>query len=224
MKGDGRQAEVVPPPVDVDFFLGDEEAVDGGGEYCLVVTALAPYKRVELAIAACERLGIELRLIGTGPERQRLERLAGARTRFLGRVSAEELRRQLRGARLFLQPGVEDFGISSVEALACGTPVVAVGRGGILDIVDNGVHGVLYELPPAGDTETEVGALAAAIDKSRNMRFNKLKLKDRARSFSTQRFTQRILSTLSAHLVEPDRSPGSEAAIPGRTSQETSSR
>ncbi|MCP3958206.1 MAG: glycosyltransferase family 4 protein [bacterium] len=221
----GREAEVVPPPVDVDFFLDEDDDAGGEtGDYCLVVTALAPYKRVELAIAACERLGLELRLIGSGPERRRLERLTGAHTRFLGRVSDDDLRRQLRGARMFLQPGVEDFGISSVEALACGTPVVAAGRGGILDIVENEQHGVLYELPPGGEAEAETTALAAAIDKSRNMRFNKLKLKDRARSFSAQRFTQRILSTLSEHLVEPDRSPGSEGATPGRNSRETSSR
>ena len=225
----GRSAEVVPPPVDVDFFDRDESDDDGreddAGDYCLVVTALAPYKRVELAIAACERLGIELRIVGTGPERRRLEGLAGPRTRFLGRVDDDALRRLYRGARLFLQPGIEDFGISSVEALACGTPVVAAGLGGVCDIVDDGVHGLLYETSHAADPESQLDALSAAIDKSRRMGFNDSKLRARARSFSHQRFTDRFLSSLSRRLAESDRVPAAGVAIRGGgVVQETSSR
>ena len=135
-------------------------------------------------MAACEKLGLELRIVGEGPERERLEAMAGPRTRFLGNVEMAALRDLYRGARLFLQPGVEDFGIASVEALACGTPVVAVARGGILDVVDDGRHGVLYpdwEGPPA---------LCAAIDKARRIGFNVLDLRDRAESFSVTRFTR----------------------------------
>ncbi|MEM7354880.1 MAG: glycosyltransferase [Acidobacteriota bacterium] len=203
-----RQAEVLAPPVDVEYFHpstndADEPPKDDG--YCLVVTALAPYKRVELAIEACERLGRELRIVGTGPEHRRLEQLAGPRTRLLGRVDGEELKRLYQHADLFLQPGVEDFGIASVEALAAGTPVVAVGRGGICDIVENGIHGVLYQAPPAlpGDikaAESEVEALVAAIDKSRQIGFNKLKLRAQASSFSKQRFTERFLAILTSAL------------------------
>ncbi len=185
----GRPAEVVHPPVNVEFFTPDEEAGKGG--YCLVVSALAPYKKVEVAMAACEKLGLELRIVGEGPERERLEEMAGPRTRFLGHVAPEELRTLYRGALLFLQPGVEDFGIASVEALACGTPVVAVARGGILDVVDDGRHGVLYpnwEGPQA---------LGDAIDKARRMGFNPLDLRDRAESFSVVRFTDRMKSLLS---------------------------
>lgn len=142
-------------------------------------------------MAACEKLGLELRIVGEGPERERLEEMAGPRTRFLGHVAPEELRALYRGALLFLQPGVEDFGIASVEALACGTPVVAVARGGILDVVDDGRHGVLYphwEGPQA---------LCDAIDKARRMGFNPLDLRDRAESFSVVRFTDRMKSLLS---------------------------
>jgi len=141
-------------------------------------------------VTACERLGLELRVVGVGPERRRLERLAGPRTRFLGRVGDEELRRLYQGARLFVQPGIEDFGISSVEALACGTPVVAAGRGGVVDIVEDGVHGVLYE-------GTSAEALAAAIDKSRGIRFNQPKLANRAQSYSKKRFHERLCSYVS---------------------------
>lgn len=191
----GRPAEVVHPPVDVGFFTPGKKKEEGG--YCLMVSALAPYKKVELAMAACEKLGLELRVVGEGPERKRLAAMAagGAGTiRFLGKVDAGKLRELYRGARLFLQPGVEDFGIASVEALACGTPVVAVARGGILDVVEDGRHGVLYP-----DWEGPA-ALAGAIDKASRIGFNGLDLRDRAESFSVPRFTDRIRSLLSSRL------------------------
>jgi len=193
----GRPAEVVHPPVDVGFFTPGKGREKEEGGYCLMVSALAPYKKVELAMAACEKLGLELRVVGEGPERKRLAALAagGAGTiRFLGKVDAGKLRELYRGARLFLQPGVEDFGIASVEALACGTPVVAVARGGILDVVEDGRHGVLYP-----DWEGPA-ALADAIDKASRIGFNGLDLRDRAESFSVPRFTDRIRSLLSSRL------------------------
>ncbi len=185
----GRDSEVLHPPVDVGFFTPGEGA---GGDYCLMVAALAPYKRIERAIEACARLGLELRVVGDGPDRARLERLGGG-ARFLGRVDDETLRALYRGARCYLQPGVEDFGISSVEALACGCPVVALGRGGVLDIVEDGVHGVLY---PDDDGP---GPLISAIDKARKIGFNQLNLRDRAGGFSGLRFRERFQDLLAAH-------------------------
>ncbi|HEX4964081.1 MAG TPA: glycosyltransferase [Thermoanaerobaculia bacterium] len=194
----GRPAEVVHPPVDVSFFTPGKTQDKGDPRpYCLMVSALAPYKRVELAMAACEKLGLELRVVGEGPERKRLAAMAGgaggapAGVRFLGKVGPEKLRDLYRGAQLFLQPGIEDFGIASVEALACGTPVVAAARGGIVDVVEDGRHGVLYP-----DWEGPA-ALADAIDKARRIGFNVLDLRERAESFSVSRFTDRIRSLLS---------------------------
>lgn len=193
----GRPAEVVHPPVDVEFFTPGPEK-DGRKanqeKYCLMVSALAPYKKVEEAMAACEKLGMELRVVGEGPERKRLAAMAGPNVRFLGKVDAERLRELYRGALLFLQPGVEDFGISSVEALACGTPVVAVARGGILDVVEDGRHGVLYP-----DWEGP-SVLAEAIDKARGIGFNALDLRARAESFSVVSFTSRVRTLLSHRL------------------------
>lgn len=198
----GRPAEVVPPPVDVEFFhpAGDGESAasvdpsndrrDGRG-YLLIVSALAPYKRLEIAIRACERAGHELVIVGDGPERAKLGRIAGRHTRFAGRVSGEELRRLYRGASFLLQPGVEDFGIAPVEALACGTPVVAVGRGGVLDVVEDNEHGVLYR---GGEGEND---LLQAIDKARGIRFNSLNLRERAEVFSTASFQERFRSILA---------------------------
>jgi glycosyltransferase involved in cell wall biosynthesis len=191
----GRPATVVHPPVDVEFFTPAEGGEESAGEgYCLMVSALAPYKRIEQAMAACEKLGLELRVVGEGPERKRLAGMAGPRIRFLGSVEPERLRELYRGARLFLQPGIEDFGIASVEALACGTPVVAAARGGVLDVVEDGRHGVLYP-----DWEGPA-TLAEAIDKARRIRFNSLDLRDRAGTFAVSRFRDRIHSLLSDRL------------------------
>jgi glycosyltransferase involved in cell wall biosynthesis len=229
-----RDAEVVHPPVAVDFFTPAPAASCGRGDYALVVSALAPYKRIEVAIAACRRAGIPLRIAGDGPERRRLARIAGtpaARAggpggprddrdpsagaarggrdgaardgderdtppppvEILGRVDDATLRDLYRGARMLLQPGVEDFGIAAVEALACGTPVVAAARGGVLDIVEDGRHGVLY------DDRGGAGALAGAIDKALRIGFNALDLRNRAESFAATHFVDRMRSLVGCH-------------------------
>jgi glycosyltransferase involved in cell wall biosynthesis len=144
-------------------------------------------------------------MVGDGPGRDRLQRLAGPRTRLLGRVDGEALRELYRGALCLLQPGVEDFGIAPVEALACGTPVVALGRGGVLDIVTDGEHGVLY--PGRGDGgDDEVERLAAAIDNSRRIEFNRLNLRQRAEAFSRHRFRDRFARFVGSRLASCHRS------------------
>ena len=200
-----RDAEVLAPPVDVDAFRRGDDARDGGHDeearagYALAVSALVPYKRLDVAIRACEERGLELRIVGTGPEEKTLRSLCRRHAKLLGRVDGDELRRLYRGAELFLQPGVEDFGIATVEALAAGTPVVALGRGGVRDIVDDGVHGVLYD-PPVAATSPEA-ALSEAIDKCLGIRFNYLELEARADTFSTDRFRQRLRSSIASHLT-----------------------
>jgi len=187
-----EEAEILHPPVDTKSFQPIEDPAEN---FCLMVSALSPYKRIDLAIDACKRQGIELRIVGEGPERQRLERRCGPRTRLLGWVNDETLRGLFQRARCFVQPGIEDFGISSVEALASGCPVVALGRGGVLDIVEDGQHGVLYEQPESVD------ALAAAIDKSLSISFNKLNLKRRAEEFSVARFEDQLRVLLTRRLT-----------------------
>jgi glycosyltransferase involved in cell wall biosynthesis len=187
----GRSADVIHPPVDTDFYTPDDRPPEA---YCLMVSALSPYKRIDLAIDACSSLGLELRIVGEGPRRDVLERRGDDNMRLLGRVDDLELRELYRGASCFLQPGVEDFGISSAESLACGCPVVALGRGGILDIVENGVHGVLYD-----DSENS-STLAAAIDKSTSIRFNKTILRRRAETFSVASFEEQLKELLELRL------------------------
>jgi glycosyltransferase involved in cell wall biosynthesis len=188
----GRSSNVLHPPVDTDYFTPDAEVPREA--FCLYVSALAPYKRIDVAVAACRRLGLELRVVGSGPEHARLQQEVarqGSTVRFLGRVEAEVLRDLYRRATCFVQPGVEDFGISAVEALACGCPVAALARGGVTDIVQPDRHGVLY------DGEADPAALSEAIDKLRNMRFNSLDLRERAESFSIGRFRSRLRQFLA---------------------------
>ncbi|MEM8929607.1 MAG: glycosyltransferase, partial [Acidobacteriota bacterium] len=207
-----RDAEVLPPPVEVDAF-GPAPDDASGSPYLLAVSALVPYKRLDLAIQSAERLGIELRIVGTGPELSRLRRLAGPNTHLLGRVDDATLRDLYRDAHAFVQPGVEDFGIAAVESLASGTPVVALDRGGVRDIVENSTHGVLYSLTgAASDDSSAITDLVDAIDKSTQIRFNPLDLIRRAQDFSRDRFARRLASSIARHLAS--------AAQPGRPTTE----
>lgn len=127
-----RDSAVIYPPVDTDFYTASYEPRE---DYYLVVSALAPYKRFDLAVQACERLGRKLVVIGTGQDAAKLRKLAGPNTHFLGWQSDEVIRDHFRKCRALLFPGEEDFGIVPVEAQACGTPVVAFGRGGVVETV-----------------------------------------------------------------------------------------
>jgi glycosyltransferase involved in cell wall biosynthesis len=143
-----REATVVYPPVDTDFFRPD---ADLPGRQALVVSALVPYKRLDLAIDACLLARVPLKIVGDGPERAALERRASSGVsdtgdvQFLGRRSNEEIRELYRRAAVVLLPGEEDFGIVPLEAQACGRPVVAYAKGGALETVLPGKTGLLVE-------------------------------------------------------------------------------
>jgi glycosyltransferase involved in cell wall biosynthesis len=193
----GRRSEVLPPPVDVDFFRPDESAREG---YALMIAALAPYKKVDVAIEACAAAKVPLVVVGDGPERARLAALAGPDVRLAGRVERLELRRLIAGAAFYLQPGIEDFGIATVEALACATPVLALGRGGVLDIVEEGRHGHLF-------ADEGAAAVAAGIDKIRRMGFNPMDLRSRAEEYSAERFQTRLREHLRPLWPESEGAP-----------------
>jgi glycosyltransferase involved in cell wall biosynthesis len=142
-----RRAVVLYPPVDTRFFTPGGAAPE---PYFLVVSALVPYKRLDIAIVAANRLGVPLRVGGTGPDLARLQALAGPTVTFLGAVDAEALRAQYRSALATLLPGEEDFGIAPVESMACGRPVIALGRGGATETVLPGRTGWLVDRPDPG--------------------------------------------------------------------------
>ncbi|MCH7961838.1 MAG: glycosyltransferase [Planctomycetes bacterium] len=138
----GRDATVVHPPVETAFFTPAEEPKRE--DYWLLVGAMEPYKRADLAIATANQAAHPLVVVGQGTQRAQLERLAGPTVTFTGSVSDRALREHYRRARLLLFPQVEDFGITAVEAQACGCPVVARGEGGALDTVLDGDTGSLF--------------------------------------------------------------------------------
>ena len=197
-----REATIVYPPVDTAFFHPAAPSLDShdggppdGGPF-LIVSALVPYKRIELAMAACERVGVPLRIVGSGPERDRLARKASRDVTFVGHVSDEQIRDEYRRARAVLLPGEEDFGIVPVEAQACGRPVVALARGGALETVRDGETGVLF-------SEATVDALAAALDRVRATRFDSGRIRHHAEQFARARHVDQMKAVIDDTLAAP---------------------
>ena len=187
----GREAEVCHPPVDVTFYEGSSPA-PAREDFLLAVGALVPYKRWEVAIEAARRLGRRLVLVGRGPEESRLRALAPSSVDFVSGCTSETLRHLYRTCAMYVQPGEEDFGIAAVEALACGAPVVALGRGGALDIVRDGETGILYEDEGEGGPEV----LAAAVERAGAIRFDYTRLRGSALAFRPERFAERFQAAL----------------------------
>ena len=190
----GRESQVLQPPVDTVFY---RPAPVERESFYLVVSALVPYKRIDQAILACQAANRRLIVIGEGPDRARLQALAGPGTQFLGWQSDEAIRDHLQRCRALLFPGVEDFGIVPMEALGCGAPVIALNDGGVAETVDNSV-GRLYEQPTSD-------GLQAAIEswESEGCPNNPLVGRSRAEAFSCASFRARLLNSLADILKQP---------------------
>ncbi len=186
----GRRAEVVHPPVDTDFFTPDGRLTDN---YLLVVSALVPYKRLDLAIAAAEAARVPLKIVGRGPELARLKRLASPNVEFLGTRSNEEIRALYRGAAALVMPGEEDFGMVPVEAQACGCPAVALARGGALETVIDGVTGVLV-------ADASVSALLEGLRRVQALQPDVATLRAQAVRFSTDTFLRGMAAAVDKAL------------------------
>ena len=153
----GKQCDVVYPPVAVEEF----EPTDSDDGYYLVVSQLTPYKKMELAVRACEEMKRRLVVIGTGEEFPRLQKIAGQYVTLRGKASWKEVKQAYQGCRAFLNPQVEDFGITAVEAQACGKPVIAYGEGGAIETVLDGQTGILFG-------EQTVAGMVSAIERFEN--------------------------------------------------------
>jgi glycosyltransferase involved in cell wall biosynthesis len=176
----GRESDVVYPPADTDYFTPNGR--DHAG-YDFIVSALVPYKKIDLAVRAYNKLGYPLKIMGVGTELNELKALAKDNISFLGRQPDEALRELLQGCRCFVFPGEEDFGITPVEAMACGRPVVAYGRGGVTETVVNGECGVFFDVQ-------EVDALVAAVEQCGNIPWDTQYIRQRAEVFSIPNFVE----------------------------------
>jgi glycosyltransferase involved in cell wall biosynthesis len=175
-----RDAEVIYPPVDVDAIRVSGE--DDG--FLLVAARLLRYRRIDLAVAAATRLGRELVVIGDGPERERLHQMAGPSVRFLGRVDRATLIDHFQRCHAYVVPGIEDFGIAPVEAMAAGKPVIGFHGGGVAETVIDGQTGVLF-----GEQTAE--SLGRAIKRLDGLTIDPRACRARAEEFSVAVFHAR---------------------------------
>lgn len=186
----GRSAEVVHPPVDVGHFLSLRREPR---DFYLVFGRVVPYKRVDLALAACARLGLTLKVAGDGRALAAVKASApaGADVEFLGRIDDDERDRLLTEARALLFPGEEDFGIVPVEAQAAGVPIVAYGVGGGGETVLDGHTGVLFD-------EQTVAGLAGAIERLQGLALHEADVRANARRFGRENFRDEMATVIAA--------------------------
>jgi glycosyltransferase involved in cell wall biosynthesis len=196
-----RQSTLVHPPVDTEFYvppvpLAAEPPNRSHQPRFLIVSALVPYKRVDLAMMAARQAGVGLTIVGNGPERANLEKLTGNGIELLGWREDDEVRALYQSCVAAVLPGEEDFGIVPVEAQACGRPVVALGRGGALDTVIDDETGVLV-------ADTSVEALAAGLTRAAATRWDSARIRRHAERFSRTRFIHDIEHVIADTLRAP---------------------
>jgi glycosyltransferase involved in cell wall biosynthesis len=182
----GRSSTVIYPPVDTNFFCLASQPQKG--DYFLFVSRLVDHKQGQLAIEACNQLGLKLKIVGRGPRQKAWQKLAGPTIEFLGYQSDEQLRTLYQQARAFIFPAEEDFGIVPVEAMACGTPVIAYGAGGALETVNAPICGLL--LPEQTSASLQI-ALEQFI--ASEVQFQPDRIASLAQRFSQEKFKQEIL-------------------------------
>jgi glycosyltransferase involved in cell wall biosynthesis len=185
----GREAEVIHPPVDTGSF---EITHERSGRF-LVVSRLLAYKRIELAVEAATRFDLPLDVIGDGPDRRRLERLAGPSVRFLGRCPDDVVRHALSRCIALVLPGAEDFGLTPVEAQASGRPVVAFAAAGALETVRDGITGFLFH-------ESRARSLAAAMARASAFALPAEQLRAWSERFDSRIFARNLDSVIATRM------------------------
>lgn len=192
-----RESQVVHPPVNVAFYTPD--ATEPREDFFLLAGRLVGYKRPDVAIRAAAKAGVKLVIAGDGREAARCRKLAvGADITFAGRVSNEELRSLYRRAKAMLMPGEEDFGITPVEAMACGTPVIALGVGGALDSVVDGVTGTFVTEAREDDMVGEFAEKFATFD---SRKFDAVAIRAHAERFSPEAFRRNMAEVVTQTLA-----------------------
>lgn len=176
-----RDSTIIYPPVDVHRF----QVSRAHDDYFLILSRLVPYKRIDLAVQAFNALGLPLVIAGDGRDRPRLQAMAKSNVQFLGRVSDEKAKELLMRCRAFVFPGEEDFGITPLEAGACGKPVIAFAAGGALDSIVEGVTGEFFREPT-------VPALMDSVRRFDDRKFDAGIIRQNAEKFSIEVFKSRL--------------------------------
>ena len=181
-----RDAKVIYPPVDTNFFIPSEES-DGKEKYFLVVSRFLPYKKIDLVIEAFKKNGLNLKIVGGGPQKKYLKKIARSSKNisFEGGVSREKLRTLYQNAQALIFPQVEDFGIVAAESIACGTPVLAYKKGGALEIVEENVSGIFFN-------EQIPESINECVEKFSHIIFDREKIRKSALKFSEDNFLKNI--------------------------------
>lgn len=180
-----QDARVIYPPVDLDRF----EVSDGNEDYFLIVSALTPFKKIDLAVQLFNKIGKRLVVIGGGPEETFLRSVAGPTVDILGRKDDATVVEYMRNCRAYLLPAEEDFGISPIEAMACGKPVLAYGMGGAVETVVPGVTGELFYSSSVDAMEDALGRLLVTD-------YSVAKIRRHAEKFSRERFVKEMEGVL----------------------------
>lgn len=182
----GRDSAVIFPPVDVKSFKNGQNKRSG----FIVSGRQTPYKKIDLAVAACTKLNLPLTVVGDGPDHQKLINMAGPSIKFLGFVPDKEVANQLSKAEAFIFPALDDFGIAPVEAMAAGTPVIAYKAGGALDYVEPGITGEFFD-------EQTVESLTEALKNFKPERYDPDATRTKAERFSTENFQKSFRTFLN---------------------------
>ncbi|MBU0630835.1 MAG: glycosyltransferase, partial [Candidatus Margulisbacteria bacterium] len=177
----GRESDIIYPPVNCDYFL--PSAVDG--DYFLEVVRLNPYKRIDLVVEAFNRLGSRLRIVGDGPDRARLQKMAKANVEFTGKISDEELLSVVAQCRALIFPGEEDWGLAPLEAMSCGRPVIAFRGGSAVEFVKEPETGCFFN-------ESTVESLMQTVNKFAGYKYDKNAVRDHALTYDRSKFRGQI--------------------------------
>jgi len=187
-----RESNVIYPPVEDFWFQQTKQTIKNPSPYplpptpyTLVVSTLVPYKRIDLAISACEKAGIFLKIVGEGPAMADLKRMAGSNVEFCGYRSNDELKDLYHSAHMTIVPGEEDFNLVALESMACGTPVLAFRAGGPLETIVEGKTGAFFDAPTAE-------SLAQALQKFKREDFDSAACRVQAEKFSRQKFEEQM--------------------------------
>jgi glycosyltransferase involved in cell wall biosynthesis len=190
-----RESTVIHPPVEVERFKLPNPAPLRHG--FVVAGRQTPYKKIDLAIEACNELKIPLVVIGNGPDHKRLEKMAGRNVTFLTDVNDQEIVDHFQTALGFIMPNMDDFGIVAVEAMAAGTPVIAYQKGGALDYVEPGKTGLFFDKQ---NVKTLVPVLQEALDKT----FDYESVAKHAQQFSVEAFRDNMKAFINKHTAQPE--------------------